>query len=235
MSLPQIPAFIWAWPLADVFTAAEIERLLEGLDGAFQAVLHSRFGGGAEVFVLTGGTLGEPIVLRAARAGTTVSLHLQLASGTAPSGPASAPGIAVGVVRLGAPPNGGIEDVTVLTEIFLDHDPNEAADATSLSSGIILRRARDPLGAAGLLVVRSREAGAAHDDQDLQSQRAWRPQGRRHAASGMLGASGRSHRVSTPPGLNLPVAADLLHRIGGAIASLNRDFTSAAILIDPGL
>ena len=208
-----------------------MERLLEGLDGAFQAVLHSRFGGGAEAFVMDEGALGDPQTLRTGRSGSDAFLRLQLYPGQTAPGPASAPGVPVGTIRLSAPPNPQIEDVTVLTEIFEDRDPNEPGDATTLSSGIVMRRHAD----GGLLVVRSQEAGAAQDDQDLQSQRAWRPQGRRHASSGMLGATGRSHRVSAPPSLNLPVAADLLHRIGGAIAALNRDFSLAAILIDPGV
>ena len=220
--------------MAEVLTAAELERLLEGLDGAFQAVLHSRFGGGAEAFVMEDGALGDPLILRTARAGSGAFMRLQLYPAKIAPGPASAPGLPVGTIRLSAPPNPQIEDVTVLTEIFEDHDPNEAGDASALSSGVTMRRMSQTGGHAGLLVVRSREAETAHDDQDLQRQRAWRPQGRRHASSGMLGAAGRSHRVSSPPSLPRPVAADLLHRIGTAIAALNKDFVLAAVLVDPG-
>ena len=220
--------------MAESLTAAEMERLLGGLDEAFQAVLHSRFGGGAEAFVMTGGALGAPLILRTPRAGSLACRRLQLYPGQPAPGPASAPGVPVGTVRLSAPPDPRVEDVTILTEIFEDHDPNEHGDATVLSGGILLRRAPDGLGPAGLLVIRSREAGAAQDGQDLQRQRAWRPQGRRHASSGMPAMTGRSHRLSTPPSLPRPVAADLLHRIGGAIAALKKDFATAAILVDPG-
>ncbi len=220
--------------MADTLSEGEMDQLLEGLDAAFQAVLHSRFGGGVEAFVMKDGALGEPQTLRVARAGSQSCVRLQLYPSTTPPGPASAPGLAVGTIRLSAPPNPQIDDVTVLTEIFEDRDPNESGDATALSAGITLRRAPGGLGPAGLLVVRSREAGTAHDDQDLQSQRAWRPFGRRHGASCMLGASGRSLRVSTPPSLPLPVAADLLHRIGGAVATLNKDFALTAVLVDCG-
>ena len=139
-------------------------------------------------------------------------------------------GLPLGTIRLSTTTPSQIDEVSVLTEIFEDRDPNEAGDATVLNHGIGMH----PLSPNALIVIRSIEANAASSALDLQRQRAWRPQGRRHISSGMLGNAGRSQRVCAPSSLSLPVAADLLHRIGGAIAALNRDFSLATVILDPG-
>ena len=197
----------------------------------FEAVLHSRFAGGVEAEIVDAGAPGDPQTLRTTRGERGACLRLQLYTGHV-AGPAAPSwhGLPLGTIRLSTTTPSQIDDVSVLTEIFEDRDPNEAGDATVLNHGIGMH----PLSPNALIVIRSIEANAASSALDLQRQRAWRPQGRRHISSGMLGNAGRSQRVCAPSSLSLPVAADLLHRIGGAIAALNRDFSLATVILDPG-
>ena len=213
--------------MAETLDPEKAERLLEGIDSAFEAVLQGRFGGGISA------TLANTVTrLRTARSGSLAFISLILQPPGATAGNA-VEGIPIGVAQLSRGPTPSVQDTTVQTEIFLDQDPNEAGDATALSNGVLLQQAPASLPNGGLLVVRSTEAARNHEQTALAEQQNWRPNPSRHVASSGLGASGRGHRQASPASLMLPVSADLLTRLGGAVAALQMAIGQVSVVLLP--
>ncbi len=215
--------------MADSFSAEHAQTLLDGVDAAFEAVLHGRYGGGLSVMLLPG---GEEQVLRAARAGSGSFLRFGLQARGSSGG--TVDGVPIGTAVITASPSAQVASTNVQTEIFLDQDANEACDATALSSGILIESAPAQLPNGGLLVVRSSEAVRNGARLALADQQNWRPNQSRHVAGSGLGASGRGHRQSGGVSLLLPVSAALLDRIGGAVARVPGDFGQVSVVLLAG-
>ncbi len=215
--------------MAETLTAEQAQTLLDGIDAAFEAVLHGRYGGGLSAAMAQGAGEAKPATLRTARAGTDafVRLHLQALGATAGAG---VEGVPIGTAQLSAGPKPAVEGTTVQTEIFLDQEPS---DATALSSGVLLEYAPASLPNGGLLVVRSTEAARNHQQTALAEQQNWRPNPSRHVASSGLGASGRGHRQSSPAAMLMPVSADLLVRLGSAVAALSISISQVSVVLLP--
>ncbi len=218
--------------MAEPLTAEQAQKLLDGIDSAFEAVLHSRYGGGLSAAMGQDVDDATPMILRTARAGTDALLRLSLLGSGTTAG-AGVEGIAIGTAQLSAGANSAVEGTTVQTEIFLDQEPNEPSDATALSSGVLLEQTPASLPNGGLLVVRSTEAARDHQQKALAEQQNWRPNPSRHVASSGLGASGRGHRRSSPAAMLIPVSADLLARLGGAVAALSIGVGQVSVVLLP--
>ena len=218
--------------MADTLTAEQAQTLLDGIDSAFEAVLHGRYGGGLSATMAEGAGEAKPATLRTARAGTDAVVRLSLLGHGAGAG-AGVEGIPIGTAQLSAAAKTAVEGTTVQTEIFLDQEPNEPSDATALSSGVLLEQASSSLPNGGLLVVRSTESARNHQQMALAEQQNWRPNPSRHVASSGLGASGRGHRQSSPAAMLMPVSADLLARLGGAVAALSIGVSQVSVVLLP--
>ena len=218
--------------MAETLTAEQAQTLLDGVDSAFEAVLHGRYGGGISATLAQGAGEATSATLRTARAGSIafIRLHLQLSGGSASAG---VEGIPIGTAQMTGGPTYAVQGTTVQTELFLDQDPNEPSDATALSSGVLLEHAPSSLPNGGLLVVRSTEAVRNHEQTALAEQQNWRPNPSRHVASSGLGASGRSHRQASPAVTLLPVSADLLFRLGGAVSALAMNIGQVSVILLP--
>ncbi len=214
--------------MAETLTAEQAQTLLDGVDAAFEAVLHARYGGGLQATI--DHEAAEPVILRTPRAGTEAVIHLDLQRRGALSHP-SMQGTPIGTAQMSA---GSGVATTIQTEIFLDQDCNEHGDATALASGVLIQPAPASLPNGGLLVVRSVEAGANHGRMRLAEQQNWRPNPNRHVSSAGLGASGRSHRPARPACLLLPVGLDLIARLGSAVASACPDVSKLGVVLLPG-
>ena len=218
--------------MAETLTAEQLQNLLDGVDSAFEAILHGRFGGGVSATMQQEAGGARSTTLRPARAGSQAFIQLGLQARGAAAGTACE-GIAIGTAQLSAGPEPAVEGTTILTEIFLDQDPNEAGDATAQASGVLLEQAPASLPNGGLLVVRSTEAARNNEQMALAEQQNWRPNPSRHVASTGLGASGRGHRRAGPSAMLVPVSADLLVRLGGAVAALSADVGQVAVVLLP--
>ncbi len=218
--------------MAETLTADQVQSLLDGTDSAFEAVLHGRYGGGLSVVLASAPGAEKIAALRTARAGTDAWIRLNIqAAGSAGGG--GVDGIAIGSAQLAGTSSQAVQGTNVQTEIFLDMDPNESGDATALSSGVLLEQAFAHLPNGGLLVVRSAEAARGQQQIMLSEQQNWRPNPSRHVASSGLGASGRGHRQASPAAVRLPVSADLLTRLGGAVAALAIDAGQVSVVLLP--
>ncbi len=198
-------------------SAAEAQALLDGIDAAFEAVLHGRFGGGIDVAMLRNADEEDVRVLRMPGAGMEDRLRLLLRARNALHAPATGRGVIIGTVSLSPPPSIGVDDVSVLTEIIDSRDVNEAADATYLGTGVVFAPASDMQ--AALSVVRSSEAAAQAGQRSTRERRGWLPQRDRNNPGRALGLGSNGHRRSPAAGFDLPVSCDLLQRIGGVVAS----------------
>ncbi len=218
--------------MAETLSAEDAQILLDGIDSAFEAVLHGRYGGGLSASLAQDTGSAPAATLRTARAGSLAFIRLDLqAQGAQTSPPVD--GVPIGAIRLSSGPGPAVEATTVQTEIFLDQDPNESGDATALSSGVLLQAAPASLPNGGLLVVRSTEAARNNEQLALAEQQNWRPNPSRHVASSGLGASGRGHRQASPAAMMLPVSADLLARLGGAVAALPFAIDRVSVVLLP--
>lgn len=191
---------------------------------AFTQVLHGRYGGGVELAAAADGDDQAVQTLREPHGEDRIRLILSQSDG-----PASTPqghGRLIGTTRLSA--TGDIEDVAIATEIFDVADPNEAADAAYLGGGLLLSPMPDHLPAGALGVLRSREAAISGAQQTLQSQRGWLARQQRQNPNRPLGLTNKGHRRSPASFILRPVSADLLTRIGGAVASLTPGAQSGA-------
>ncbi len=218
--------------MAEPLTAESTQTLLDGIDLAFEAVAHGRYGGGISMTMAQEAGQATQSVLRTARAGTIAFLRLHLQAAGAPAA-VTVEGVPIGTVDLSSGPTPAVAAATVQTEIFLDADPNESGDATALASGVLLQHAPASLPNGGLLVVRSSEAARNHEQLALSEQQNWRPNPARHVASSGLGASGRGHRQASPASVRLPVSADLLSRLGAAVAALRVDIARVSVVLLP--
>ena len=194
--------------------------LLDGIDGAFQQVLHGRYGGGIELATGAGGHDQSVRTLRIATGEDRIRLFLQTASG--PTAGAQTHGQLIGVVTLAQAAAGGIEDVMIATEIYDVRDINEAADAAYLGTGVLFAPMSGDLAggaaACGLGVVRSQEGARANMQQARQMQRGWLARQQRQNPNRSLGLAANGHRRAPASSIILPVAGDLLTRVGEALA-----------------
>ena len=218
--------------MAETLTAEQAQTLLDGIDSAFEAVLQGRFGGGISACFSPADGSAASITLRSARAGTAAFIRMNLLRDDAAAG-SGTDGVPIGTAQLTAGANPAVLSITVQTEIFLDHDVNESSDATALCSGMLLEHAPASLPNGGLLVVRSTEAARSQQQLALAEQQNWRPNPSRHVASSGFGASGRSHRRAGPASLVLPVSADLLTRLGAAVAAAHAEVAQVAVVLLP--
>ncbi len=218
--------------MAETLTSADEQILLDGVDSAFEAVLHGRYGGGISATLAQASGEATPATLRAARAGSLAFIRLHLQPRSVQAG-AGVDGMPIGTAQLSDGPKSAVAGTTVQTEIFLDADPNEPSDGTALSSGVLLQSAPASLPNGGLLVVRSTEAARNHEQMALAEQQNWRPNPSRHIAASGLGASGRGHRQASPVAMRLPVSADLLARLGAAAASLTVEIGQVSVVLLP--
>ena len=200
-------------------SAAEVQAVLDGIDAAFEQVLHGRFGGGIELAILRNADEESVQVLRMPGSGMEDRVRLLLRRQGALHGPATGRGHMIGIVTLAAPPAKAVGDVAVQTEILDSRDVNEAADASYLNSGVVFSDGSGP-GSAGLTVVRSSEAAAQAGQRGARDKRGWLPQQSRNNPSRSLGLGSNGHRRSPVSGFVLPVSCELLQRIGGAIAAI---------------
>ncbi len=199
-------------------------RLLDGVDTAFEQALHGRYGGGVQA-ILIGGVASDLCQdLRVSAAGLDDCLQLFLQPQGTTALPAMGHGVVVGTVSFGQPGQ-IVTDVAIKSEIFDTRDPNEAADASALATGVLFVARQD----GGLVVSRSSEAAAAGGRQARRQQRGWLPRQQRHNHGRALGLSNAGHRRALPSGLSLPVTAELLTRLGGAVAGMNTDGQAPAI------
>ena len=218
--------------MAETLTPEHAQILLDGIDSAFEAVLHGRYGGGISASLSRESGPATAATLRTARAGSLsfIRLHLQPSATQAGAGVDGTP---IGTAQLSGGARPAVSGTTVQTEIFLDTDPNEPSDGTALSSGVLLQSAPASLPHGGLLVVRSTEAARNHEQMAVAEQQNWRPNPSRHVASSGLGASGRGHRQASPVTARLPVSADLLARVGGAVAALPIEIGQVSLVFLP--
>ena len=187
------------------------DRLLATVDAVFHQVLHGRYGGGIDLQ-----TGVERRTLRAAEDDDRLCIILQAADEL--SALSLDGNRIIGTVSFSS----DAIEVNVATEVFAHHDPNEAADASSLHSGVLFAAMSGGLtgGAegSGLEVFRSREASASGARQSRQAQRGWLPRPSRNTLSRPLGLCSGGHRRAPTSSLALPVSADLLGRIGTAVS-----------------
>ncbi len=196
---------------------AEAQALLEGIDSAFEQVLHGRFGGGIDVAMLRNADEEEIQVLRMPGAGMEDRVRLLFRARNALHGPSTGRGVMVGTVTLAPPPDKATEEVAVQTEIVDYRDVNEAADATYFGTGVVFAACRD-LG--GLAIVRSSEAASQAGQQQTRQKRGWLPQQPRNNPARSLGLGSNGHRRSPVAGFVMPVCVDLLQRIGSVVAAI---------------
>ena len=199
-------------------SASESQALLDGLDSAFEQVLHGRFGGGIDVAMLRNADEESVQVLRVPGSGMEDRIRLLLRARNALHGPATGRGYLIGIVSLSPPPSKTIDDVAIQTEILDHRDVNEAADATYLGSGVVF--SEESIGTGGLTVVRSSEAASQASQRGTRQRRGWLPDQHRNNPSRSLGLGSNGHRRSPVSGLAHPVSGDLLQRIGGVVASI---------------
>ena len=200
------------------------QRLLEGVDTAFEQVLHGRYGGGIECIVMDGNERQSPQVLRVSRADPSDCIQLFLQHPGDTAAPAMGHGLVAGVVTL-ATGTQSIADVTIVTEIVDLRDANEAADATPNATGLLFAAERE----GGLSVVRSTEAAGSSGRDARRQQRGFVPRQQRTTPGRTLGLATNGHRRALMAALAVPVSMDLLTRLGLAVARLGASEGAASI------
>ena len=197
-------------------SASDRGDLLAGIDDAFEQVLHGRYGGSIELTMLRDPDERSTDMLRVPATGREGGIRLLLQPSGARHIPADAGGVIVGRVTLSPPPAASIDDVTILSEVLDSWDANEAADASFWGTGVTFAALPD----GGLAVVRSVQAAAAGGQSASRQQRGWLPQQQRQKPSRALGLGSNGHRRAPGSAVLRPVSADLLGRLGAAVAKL---------------
>ena len=219
-----------AGPQPDQLSEQVCQALLGAIDGSFQDVLHDRYGGGVKARLTRGGSTLCQRVLRPQPVGVEdeIEFELKLREGAVPGSGEGRQGemdsVPIGVITMKAPPDTGAQDVHVVTELFDESDPNEAADAGCLATGVLLVRAPDgqagQMRIGGITVMRSGTALAGASAAVRQGGRGWLPVQQRGRVNRSSGVGSNGFRRAAVAGLRIPVSRHLLVRLADKMAEL---------------
>lgn len=207
-------------------TEIACQALLDAIDRAFFDVLHGRYGGGISALLTRGGSVLCRRVLRPVPVGVIdeIELDLGLRGGEADGRSGAMDLTPVGIVTLKAPPERGIADVHVVTEVYDEHDPNEAGDAGCLSTGLLLTcmspGQAGQMPGLGVKVIRSGGAMAAGSLASRQGQRGWLPSQPRGQVNRAGGIGSNGFRRSPIAGLTASVSRPLLASVSDRVAQV---------------